>query len=158
MAEPGKRSRKVVALIALMAVLVATLVAVNLYLLLGKDEQAKAGPAAAESKTPEPARFIKLDPFTVNVQGDLCGQRLLYVGLTLQVGDEKTERYLLDNLPPLRSRLLMLLSSQDAETAATADGKRALARDVTAMFEEPLTPSQPELTVQDVLFTEFIVQ
>lgn len=157
MAESGNRSRKVGVLIALIVVLVAALGAVTYFLLFGDQDQPHIRPAAV-SAAPAPARFVKLEPFTVNVQGDLCGQRLLYVGLTLQVGDEQTEQYLLDNIPPLRSRLLMLLSSQDAEAAATLDGKRALARQITAMFEEPLTSSQPELAVQDVLFTEFIVQ
>ncbi|MCU5788272.1 flagellar basal body-associated protein FliL [Alcanivorax marinus] len=144
-------------MIALIVVLVAALGAVTFFLLFGNQDQPDT-PAAQVEAAPAPARFVKLEPFTVNVQGDLCGQRLLYVGLTLQVGDEQTEQYLLDNIPPLRSRLLMLLSSQDAEAAATLDGKRALARQITAMFEEPLTSSQPELAVQDVLFTEFIVQ
>ncbi|MFP1682516.1 flagellar basal body-associated protein FliL [Alloalcanivorax sp. C16-1] len=157
MAESGNRSRKVGVLITLIAVLVAALGAATFFLLFD-DQEPPANRTAQVSAAPAPARFVKLEPFTVNVQGDLCGQRLLYVGLTLQVGDEKTEQYLLDNIPPLRSRLLMLLSSQNAETAATLDGKRELARQVTAMFEEPLTASQPELAVQDVLFTEFIVQ
>ncbi|MFP1679506.1 flagellar basal body-associated FliL family protein [Alloalcanivorax sp. C16-2] len=159
MADSPKRSRKTGVLIALMVVLVAALVAVNLYLLLGNDDApSPEAETSVDNKTPEPTRLVRLDPFTVNIQGELCGQRLLYVGLSLEVADAATESYLLDHLPQLRSRLLMLLSSQDSETAATVEGKHALARQVLASFEEPLTASQPDLAVRDVLFTEFIVQ
>ena len=160
MADSPKRSRKLGALIALMAVLVAALVAVNLYLLLGKDDgdTAQEKAQAASEPAPQPTRVVSLDPFTVNLQGELCGQRLLYVGLSLEVADATTEDYLLEHLPQLRSRLLMLLSGQDSETAATVEGKRSLARQVLASFEEPLTASQPDLAVLNVLFTEFIVQ
>lgn len=159
MADSPKRSRKLGALIALMAVLVAALVAVNLYLLLGDDGDGTGAPSKqAKASAPQPVRVVSLDPFTVNLQGELCGQRLLYVGLSLEVADATTEDYLLEHLPQLRSRLLMLLSGQDSETAATVEGKRALARQVLASFEEPLTASQPDLAVQNVLFTEFIVQ
>ncbi|MBL7251712.1 flagellar basal body-associated FliL family protein [Alloalcanivorax marinus] len=159
MADSPKRSRKTGVLIALMVVLVAALVAVNLYLLLGNDDApSPEAETSVDNKTPEPTRLVRLDPFTVNIQGELCGQRLLYVGLSLEVADAATESYLLEHLPQLRSRLLMLLSSQDSETAATVEGKHALARQVLASFEEPLTASQPDLAVRDVLFTEFIVQ
>ena len=149
------------ALIALVVVLVAALIAVNLYLLLGHGNETpaeKEAEATEQEAKPEPTRLVKLDPFTVNIQGDMCGQRLLYVGLSLEVADAETETYLLEHLPQLRSRLLMLLSGVDSEIASTVEGKHALARQVLASFEEPLGAGQPELTVRNVLFTEFIVQ
>ncbi|MFC3285184.1 flagellar basal body-associated protein FliL [Litchfieldella rifensis] len=112
---------------------------------------------------PEPKRgpvpiFVKIEPFTVNVQSRDYDQRLLYVGLSLQVGDEMTRELLEEHMPQVRSRLLMLLSSQQAETLTTPDGKQALSARILTLFERPLTDPQPPLAVNDVLYTEFIVQ
>ena len=158
MADSPKRSSTLGWLIALMAVLLVALVAINMYLLLSDDGDDDSEQPVEQVEAPRPVIYIKIDPFTVNLQGDLCGQRLLYVGLSLQVADSETESYVRERMPQLRSRLLMLLSGQSSQSVATQDGKEQLKAKILALFQESAGDQQPELQVDDVLFTEFIVQ
>ena len=102
-----------------------------------------------------PAR-VTINPEQPTVE-KIC-QRLLYVGLSLQVADTETESYLLEHMPQLRSRMLMLLSGQSSQTVATQQGKESLKAEILELFAQPRDDGQPELQVDDVLFTEFIVQ
>ncbi|WP_236645362.1 flagellar basal body-associated protein FliL [Aidingimonas lacisalsi] len=120
-------------------------------------EQQSEGEQQQEVVAPQPS-YIKIEPFTVNLQSDEYDQRLLYVGLSLQVTDEATKRRLKDNMPQVRSRLIMLMSSQNAEALTSPKGKEALTDEVISLFERPIGGSEEPLSVDDVLYTEFIVQ
>ncbi|MCQ4347289.1 flagellar basal body-associated protein FliL [Pseudomonas stutzeri] len=113
--------------------------------------------AAAPAKAPTP-RFVPISPFTVNLQGEPAGQRLLYIGLSLRVGDAATEALLKEHMPEVRSRLLMLMASQKASELITPAGKEALTAQILALFNAPLTSPQPPLAIDGVLFSDFIVQ
>ncbi|MTI50208.1 MAG: flagellar basal body-associated protein FliL [Alcanivorax sp.] len=159
MADSPNRSSKLGWLIALMVILLVALVAINMYLLLSDDsDDDNEAEKVEQVEAPRPVLYVKLEPFTVNLQGELCGQRLLYVGLSLQVADTETESYLLEHMPQLRSRMLMLLSGQSSQTVATQQGKEQLKTEILELFAQPRDNGQPELQVDDVLFTEFIVQ
>ncbi|WP_431025805.1 flagellar basal body-associated protein FliL [Halomonas sp. H5] len=151
-------SRKTAFLIVLLVILVAAVAAVNVYLLLDQHGTAQASEAeAAPVEAPSPI-FVRVDPFTVNLQSERYSDRLLYVGLTLKVGDETSQRIIQEHLPLVRSRLLLLFSEQLDEDLVAPGGRQALAQQVQALFDEPLTEPQPTLAVDEVLFTEFIVQ
>ncbi|HKU80350.1 MAG TPA: flagellar basal body-associated protein FliL [Rhodanobacteraceae bacterium] len=111
--------------------------------------------AAAAPKRAEKPVFLDLDSFTVNLEG---GDRLLYVGMTLQLGDEPTQEFLRAHLPQVRNRMLMVLSGQDADTLITSDGKQKLAEAIRASLLKQFADAQPALLVDKVLFTQFIVQ
>ncbi|GHC26142.1 flagellar basal body-associated protein FliL [Aidingimonas halophila] len=110
-----------------------------------------------EQPTPKPS-YVKIEPFTVNLQSDEYDQRLLYVGLSLQVTDESTKETLEENMPQVRSRLLLLMSSQNAEELTSSEGKDALTDQIISLFDRPIAGSDEPLTIDDVLYTEFIVQ
>jgi len=160
MAETSSKSRGLLWLAILATALIATLVAMNIYLLLRETGDATAAAVEEQGEEPEEAVnpiFVKIDPFTVNLQGDLYG-RLLYVGLSLQVGDDETRDFLLEHMPQVRSRLLILHSAQSPEKLATPEGKRELVAGIITALSEPMAKAQPELRIDDVLFSEFIVQ
>jgi flagellar FliL protein len=103
--------------------------------------------------------FVELDPFTINMKDSRGTNRLLYIGMTFKVGDELTRDILTDHMPQVRSRLLMHLSEEPVDELTQAEGKRQLAAKlIDALREPPLAEHQPELEVEEVLFTEFIVQ
>ena len=158
MADSPNRSSKLGWLIALMVILLGALVAINMYLLLSDDSDDDDEENVEQVEAPRAVLYVKLEPFTVKLQSDLCGQLLLYVGLSLQVADTETENYLLEHMPQLRSRMLMLLSGQSSQTVATQQGKESLKAEILELFAQPRDDGQPELQVDDVLFTEFIVQ
>ena len=146
-------------LMALVAVMVAA-TAVNTWLLLDTRNtamQALHGQAPEPEKVRDPV-FVKIDPFTVNLRSDQFGPRLLYAGMTLEVQEGPTRETLLNNMPQVRSRLLVLLSGLDAERISTAAGKTALAEAIRQRLSEPYANSTAEIEIFEVLFTEFIVQ
>ncbi|KAF0804079.1 flagellar basal body-associated protein FliL [Alcanivorax xiamenensis] len=151
-----KGSRKLMWLIAALLVMTTSLAAANVYLLM--DKKGGDTHAAKVVRTAHSPIYVKVDPFTVNLRDDLCGRHLLYAGISLQVGDSATEDFLNDFMPQVRSRLLLLTSGQRAEEMMTPEGKQALIKQILALFEEELVSGQPTLRVDDVLFTEFIVQ
>lgn len=162
--KQGTDPRKLGWLIALLVVLMAMVTATNVYLVLSSQSQAAADTAAAQppppEEPPEPQEpvFLEIEPFTVNLQDSGRGGRLLYVGLTLKLGDEESRSFLEGHRPQLRSRLLMLLSGKEVETVRTPNGKERLKGEILSMLATPMASGQPDLAVEDVLFTEFIVQ
>jgi flagellar FliL protein len=129
------------------------------WLLFGKHARAadgeKAVAATSAPKRAEKPVFLDLDSFTVNLEG---GDRLLYVGMTLQLGNEATQEFLRAHLPQVRNRMLMVLSGQDADTLITSDGKQKLAEAIRTSLLKQFADAQPALQVDKVLFTQFIVQ
>lgn len=123
----------------------------------GSEDNVQAHTEIEEPRAPSPI-FVAISPFTVNLQSHHYDQRLLYVGLSLRVGNQTTQDLLQEHMPQVRSRLLMLLSSQQAEDLVTPEGKQALSSEILALFDQPFTDPQPPLAINDVLYTEFIVQ
>jgi flagellar FliL protein len=109
----------------------------------------------AAPKRAEKPVFLDLDSFTVNLEG---GDRLLYVGMTLQLGNESTQEFLRAHLPQVRNRMLMVLSGQDADALITSDGKQKLAEAIRTSLLKQFAGARPALLVDKVLFTQFIVQ
>jgi flagellar FliL protein len=144
----------------LLAAVVAVGVA-NLYMLLqerGVDDSFSLSNPAAEYDAARAPIFVNIGPLTVNLQSDSYGQRLLYIGLTLQVPDVATRELLTQHMPEVQSRLLLLLSGQSADLLIPATGKQKLAQDIVAQFQTPLAQTQSPLKIDAVLFTNFIVQ
>ncbi|TQI81077.1 flagellar FliL protein [Serratia fonticola] len=124
-------------------------------------QQNKDGKPTATAKEQPPAApvFMPLDTFTVNlVTPDNDPERVLYIGLTLRLPDEATRRQLNDFLPEVRSRLLMLLSRQEAGQLASEQGKQQLVAEIKDVLSTPLVKGQPKQVVSDVLFTAFILR
>ncbi|MFZ1874750.1 MAG: flagellar basal body-associated protein FliL [Chania sp.] len=115
--------------------------------------------AAAQKLPPLAPVFMPLDTFTVNlVTPDNNPDRVLYIGLTLRLPDEATRRQLNDFLPEVRSRLLMLLSRQEAGQLASEQGKHQLVVQIKEALGTPLVKGQPKQVISDVLFTAFILR
>lgn len=155
-------SRKLWSMIIALLIGMSALATTNIYLLMQTKNSGEPGveesTEAVEDTAEQVALFVKIDPFTVNLQSDNYGNRLLYTGVTLQVGNEETQAFLQERMPQVRSQLLSLFSGREASTLITPQGKEQLRNDVLAVLRTPMSPSQPELDLDDVLFTEFIVQ
>ncbi|WP_269933609.1 flagellar basal body-associated protein FliL [Serratia liquefaciens] len=123
-----------------------------------KQHQEGVQPAAKELPPAAPV-FMPLDTFTVNLMTpDNNPDRVLYIGLTLRLPDESTRRQLNDFLPEVRSRLLMLLSRQEAGQLSSEQGKQQLVAQIKDVLSPPLVKGQPKQVVSDVLFTAFILR
>ncbi|WJV52165.1 flagellar basal body-associated protein FliL [Pectobacteriaceae bacterium CE90] len=120
----------------------------------------KNAEATVQAPPPPPKPvFMPLDTFTVNLTSpDNNLDRVLYIGFTLRLPDEATRAKLISYLPEVRSRLLLLLSRQDATVLSKEQGKQKLIEDIKQVLSPPLVPGQPNQVVTDVLFTAFILR
>ncbi|MGR2737485.1 flagellar basal body-associated protein FliL [Billgrantia sp. Q4P2] len=158
MAKSTGGSSKLLWLMILLVLLSTAAAGAAIYMVMtdrGSDGESRLQTQQIQRQAPI---FVKIDPFTVNLADDNFGSRLLYTGISLKVGNDETREILNEHMPQVRSRLLMLFSGKQATELTTPDGKRRLSDEVVAVLSEPLTAPQPSLEIQDVLFTEFIVQ
>lgn len=152
-------NNKIIMILLILVALMVAITAANTYLLMDtRNLTVNALQGGQQEENLRDPVFVKVDPFTVNLRSDQFGPRLLYTGMTLEVQEGETKNILLNNMPQVRSRLLVLLSGQDAEMISTPDGKMALSDSIKARLSEPYGGSERELEIFDVLFTEFIVQ
>ncbi|KAA0014474.1 flagellar basal body-associated protein FliL [Billgrantia pellis] len=158
MAKSTRGSSKLLWLMILLVLLSTGAATAAIYMVMSDRNGDAEGSAQTQQLERQTPIFVKIDPFTVNLADDSYGSRLLYTGISLKVGSDETRTILTEHMPQVRSRLLMLFSGKQASELTSPEGKRRLSEEVIATLAEPLTEPQPPLEVQDVLFTEFIVQ
>ena len=116
--------------------------------------KAKGGHAKASA----PPVFLAMDPYTVNLQPGESGDQYLQTSITLQVSGPEDVETIKTYQPQIRSRILLLLSSKRGAELATVEGKKKLAEEILALFEQPFSKGGPTVEVTDVLFTAFVIQ
>jgi len=159
MAKSRGGSRKLLWLMMVLLILSSSAAAVAIYMVLTQqDSEAQSVTQTEVMPEPKAPIFMPIKPFTVNLADDDYGPRLLYTGLTLKLGDEESKAILEQHTPQVRSRLLTLFSGKQAGELTSPGGKQRLADQVVAALEAPMSVNQPEVAINDVLFTEFIVQ
>ena len=156
-ATPGPMKR--IILIVLIALLAAGAAGAGTWFFMSRHEPA---PAPAQTASAAPALaipvFFPLEPMTVNLQSDDGQQHYLRIGLTLKLNDPKVQQQLTDHMPEIRSRVLLALSNKHPDDLAPLEGKRALATELKTLIEQPTDKGVAPVNVEDVLFTEFVVQ
>ena len=113
-------------------------------------------PSAAPIAVPAPI-FVPIEAFTVTLQ-NADTERIMHVGLTLRVSDEQTRTRLEKYMPEVRSRILMVLSSQSPTAVQTQQGKNDMVTAIKQAVNRPFSPLPDGQYVTDVLFTAFVVQ
>lgn len=154
-AAPAVKSKKKLIIMVSAATLLLAVIVGAAILLLKKD----GGSKEKEHKT-EPAKppvFLPLEAFVVNLQSE-SGDKYLQVAMTLQVPDEEQANLLKLNMPQVRSRLLMLLSSKDTSEILTSEGKQQLMQEIVDQVKIPFVPKGTPQKVVGVFFTSFVVQ
>ncbi len=113
-----------------------------------------------EAKHEEPAHapvFVTLEAFTVNLQPD-PDEKFLQTEISLQVTNPEVEKLLKDQMPAVRSRLLMLLTSKTASEISTSEGKQKLSDEIIAEVKKPFSKDAKPQEVSGVFFTSFVIQ
>ncbi|WP_313619972.1 flagellar basal body-associated protein FliL [Achromobacter sp.] len=113
-------------------------------------------PSATPIAVPAPI-FVPIEAFTVTLQ-NADTERIMHVGLTLRVSDEQTRTRLEKYMPEVRSRILMVLSSQSPTGVQTLQGKNDMVAAIKQAVNRPFSPIPDGQYVTDVLFTAFVVQ
>lgn len=99
--------------------------------------------------------FLALETFTVNLQDS---EQFMQIDITLQVPDQAQMDAIKLHMPRVRSRLLALLSSKQAEELFTTEDKQKLAQEIKAQVTQSFDPKGKPQQVDDVLFTSFVIQ
>ena len=84
--------------------------------------------------------------------------RYMQVSIALLVRDQAALDALKVHMPVLRNRLVMLFSNQDFESLITPVGKEMLRQQATASVQELAQQETGKVTVEQVLFTNLVLQ
>jgi flagellar FliL protein len=119
-------------------------------------EAAEATDAAPKARDLSAAGMVTFEPFIVNL-ADSGAKRFLRINVALIVASPEEAEHIQKSevvLMQLRSDILDLLSEQTSEVIVSADGKAAL----KAAIAERANPTVGPAAVDDVLFSDFVVQ
>jgi flagellar FliL protein len=78
--------------------------------------------------------------------------------MALKVRSEPAKAQIVEFMPELRSRALMLLSNRAPDTLVSTDDKEKLAEEIRVELNRPLTKDLPEQGIAGVSFNTFVVQ
>jgi len=120
-------------------------------------EEASEGSAAEEHSEAKVPTFLALETFTVNLQPD-PDEKFLQVDVTLQVDSAETAERLKVQMPAVRNRMLMLLTSKQATEISNAEGKELLSEEILAELQKPYVKGGKPEKISSVLFTSFVIQ
>lgn len=113
-----------------------------------------------EVKHEEPAHapvFVSLETFTVNLQPD-PDEKFLQLEISLQVAKPEEAELLKGQMPAVRNRLLMLLTSKHASEISTSEGKKQLTDEIIAELKKPFSKDAKPQEILGVFFTSFVIQ
>ncbi|GAB3671527.1 flagellar basal body-associated protein FliL [Salinisphaera aquimarina] len=153
--QAGKVSPPLLIALVLCVLIVSGAAVAGTYFLMRGQDKTTAESKPVKEPLPDPV-FVAVEPFTINLQDD--SGRVLYVRMSLKVADDKTATYLNSYMPQVRNRILMTVSDQRADELVTSEGKQQLASMLRERIAQPLADGEDPIAVNDVLFTDFIVQ
>lgn len=178
-AAPAKSNKMLIIIIA--AVIVLALGGAGAFLFISKQraggEEEEPPPKTVHRDPKAPPVYLPLDNMVVNL-ADPGGDRVVQVGIILEVTDAKALETVKAFLPTIRSAVLLQLSQRTAEQLLTPEGKQkfseAVLRAASVPFggsieEEPEEEEvskkskkkrvrEPDYPVIDVHFSSFIIQ
>ncbi len=155
-------SRKTLILMGVGA-LVLILISVGLTLFLLKDDSGDSEGAAeaegAEEAVPEVVKleYVSLKPFTVNFQHG-GRTRLLQVQLSLSTRSTEVVDALKLHEPLVNHTIITLLGGREFESLRTTEGKEALRKSLLEAVQDVVQQETGDGSVENVLFTRFVMQ
>ena len=133
----------------------------------GHEDAAAEGEAAEEEAPEEEAgghadpktalTYVQFETFTVNLLPD-PGDKFLQLDLTVEVKGAELAEKMKAQMPVLRNRVLLLLTSKKASDISTPEGKAQLSEELLVELKKPLAAHGKPLKVTQVLFTSFVIQ
>lgn len=101
--------------------------------------------------------FVPFETFTVNLLPD-PDEKFLQLDLTMEVKGAELAEKMKVQMPALRNRVLLLLTSKKASDISTPEGKAQLSQELLVELKKPLAKKGKSLKITQVLFTSFVVQ
>lgn len=119
------------------------------------EEEAEESGGHADPKTAP--TYVQFETFTVNLLPD-PDDKFLQLDLTIEVKGVELAEKMKAQMPALRNRVLLLLTSKKASDISTPEGKAQLSEELLAELKKPLAAHGKPLKVTQVLFTSFVIQ
>ena len=122
---------------------------------------AQSKPAAAAETAPvgkQPAIFEPMAPAFVANYNQNGRQRYMQVSITMQGRNQADLEALKVHMPVIRNNLVMLFSGQDFATLATPVGQEMLRQKATASVQEVAQKELGKVVIEQLLFTNFVLQ
>jgi len=115
--------------------------------------------APPEEKEPlEPAKYVALDPPFVASFDEEDGTRYVQLQVQAMARSEKTIDEIKKHSPALRNSFLFLLGSYKLEELTTLAGKEKLRAELTTKANEVLAKNGSEGEIEELYFTNFVIQ
>ncbi len=104
--------------------------------------------------------YVPLQPAFVTNFGEGVDGRLSFVkaDVSVRVSSDDAATATQYHLPALRNSLILLLSRQNESTVSTGAGRESIRAEALAELRAILEQEEGEPFIEDVLFTNFIVQ
>ena len=105
-------------------------------------------------------RYIELKPTFVTNYGVSESGRLSYIkaDVTVRVAGRSGEYATKTHLPALRNSLVLLFSRQDESTISSTAGRETIKAQALAELREILTAEEGDGHIEELMFTNFVVQ
>ena len=105
-------------------------------------------------------RYVELKPTFITNFGVSDSGHLKYVkaDITVLVHNKEAEYAARYHLPALRNSLVLLLARQDESTISSASGRETIKAEAIAELREILEKEEGAGHIEDLMFTNFIVQ
>ncbi|MBI4292281.1 MAG: flagellar basal body-associated FliL family protein [Betaproteobacteria bacterium] len=121
----------------------------------------KAGKAAktagGSEKPAKPPVFLTMPQFTVNLQGE-HGDQFLQTTIVFELTEESAVEAVKAQMPVIRSRLLLLLSSKRPSEISTLAGKETLVQEIIGEARKYVSFASAEQRLSRVHFNSFVIQ
>jgi len=163
--QAPKKKGKLLIIIIAAVVLLSALAGGALFMLKSSshdDEEEVATETAKPKKKSDkeaPPIYVALETFTVNLMPDQ-GEQYLQVAISVEINDAAAGEQLKLQMPKLKNKVMLLLSSKKGSDLATKEGKEGLAEEIKQQMNEVLDAAGKGKNgpVKEVLFTSFIIQ
>ncbi len=159
-AEGGKSKKKLIIIVAIVIIVsIGLSIGATLFFLNGDDSE--DGGAEGDAPVEEvklPAVYLDIKPPFV-VTYDVSGkQRYMQVFVSAQSRDQASLDAMELHMPLIRNKLIMLFSAEDFEKLQTPEGKESLRASSLALINEMLEKESNGSSIEQVLFTNFVMQ
>ncbi|MFZ5602052.1 MAG: flagellar basal body-associated protein FliL [Pseudomonadota bacterium] len=158
-AEKPKSKMLLIIIIALVVLLAGGGVAAFFILSGGDKDDKKEGEGDAEVEVQHTAAiyFDFKPPFIVNYQWN-GRQRYVQISLSVMTRNQAAVDAIQKHMPLIRNNLVMVFSSQDFDMLRTPEGKEAVRKAALEEIQKILTEETGEPGIEQVLFTNFVMQ
>lgn len=153
---PKKSSKKLIIIIAAVVALAAGGGGAAFFLMKGKSDGNHKEEVKEEHPPADPV-FVKLETFTLNLSPE-DGEKYLQVDITLNAESQADADAITKNMPLVRNRVVMILTSKKPSEISSPEGKDALSKELTASLNTPFTEKGKPQKLLGVLFTSFVIQ